>query len=105
MDHGDDSCRILTQGLSGRGAEIAFLFLPESCGFGYASEAGCCLLRHVTARHGVRRFSACVTPTNKRSLALCCGLGFEVAEADAGSDLASYDDSDVVLRRLEGRTM
>ena len=80
----------------GRDAEIAFVFIPESWGYGYATEATVALIGQLSGA-GVARVWACVTPTNKPSLALCKRLDFSKCEARPDLDLATYDDGDTVL--------
>lgn len=78
-------------------AEIAFVFVPSSWGHGYAREAAEAMLEHFK-QSGVKRFWACVTPDNTRSLGLCRRLGFAPAEVPIDLELWTYDGGDVVLK-------
>ncbi len=80
----------------GKNAEIAFIFVPNSWGQGYASEATMGLITKLEDL-GVERIWACVGPTNTLSLALCSRLNFEQVELPNDFILATYDDGDVVF--------
>lgn len=79
-----------------RDAEIAFVFVPNAWGKGYASEAVKAIINHFELA-GVQRFWACVTRGNAPSLRLCERLGFALAEVPQDLELWTYDDGDIVL--------
>jgi len=78
-------------------AELAFLFVPDSWGKGLATEAVRLLIRAAGQVGGVRRVWVCVTPDNRRALALCARIGFAPAPPGDWPDLASHAAGDVVL--------
>ena len=77
-------------------AEIAFVFVPDAWGKGYAREAAKAIIDRF-GQAGVQRFWACVTRGNTPSLRLCERLGFELAEVPQNLELWTYDDGDIVL--------
>lgn len=89
--------------LRDRNAELAFLFVPEVWGHGYAREAVQRLMDHLVAEARVATYWVSITPTNARSIALCRRLGFEPALQESWPELATYDDGDVVMRRAVER--
>lgn len=82
--------------LKGAEAEIAYLFIPQSWGKGYASEA-CNWLVDYLEHCGINTVWACITPTNNRSIALCTRLGFAPTDTYQRERLASYDAGDLVF--------
>ncbi|MBA1375915.1 GNAT family N-acetyltransferase [Sphingomonas ursincola] len=77
-------------------AEIAFVFIPQSWGQGFATEATSALMVDLQGA-GVERFWACVTPSNEPSLALCSRLNFARSELPTAFALATYDVGDIVF--------
>jgi RimJ/RimL family protein N-acetyltransferase len=80
----------------GTDAEIAFLFVPQSWGKGFATEATKALMALLEAE-GVQRVWACVTPSNIASLKLCQRMLFQQSATPADFTLATYECGDVVL--------
>lgn len=80
----------------GKDAEIAFVFVPNAWGKGYAREAAKAIIDRF-GQAGVQRFWACVTRGNTPSLALCERLGFALAEVPQDLELWTYDDGDILL--------
>lgn len=60
-------------------ARVAYVFGRPFWGRGYASRATACMLEHLAAAHGARRFLATVEHDNAPSVALLRRLGFEPA--------------------------
>jgi RimJ/RimL family protein N-acetyltransferase len=79
-------------------AEIAYVFGPRWSGHGYATEAVRWLIDDLH-RQGIDELWAAVHPDNDRSLRLLGRVGFVVV-AEPERSLGSFDDGDVVLRRL-----
>jgi len=84
--------------IHGADAEVAFLFIPEVWGEGFAREATEWLHHRCVQKHGVATFWATVLPTNEPSLALCRRLGYRPVSEKEWPSLRSYDIGDVVLR-------
>jgi RimJ/RimL family protein N-acetyltransferase len=82
--------------IHGVDAEVAFLFVPQIWGKGFATEAIKSLIAHLGAE-GIQRVWACVTPSNTASLKLCQKMLFQQCAIPSGFNLATYDDGDVVL--------
>ena len=80
--------------------EVAYVFDPRHWGHGYATEGVEWLIGHL-ADAGVDELWACVAPTNERSWKLAERCGFERV-TEWARPIASYEDGDVVLRRLSG---
>lgn len=79
--------------------EIAYVFGPAHWGHGFATEATAWLVGHLEGELGVPELWACIAPTNGPSLRLAERLGFERVDAPRPG-LGSWDEGDVVLRRL-----
>ena len=82
-------------------AEVAYLFDPAVGGQGYATEAVQWLLGHLALEHGVTEVWATTDPANDASVRLLLRTGFVQAD-QVHPDVGSYDEGDLVFRRLLG---
>ena len=82
--------------IHGKDAELAFVFVPQSWGQGFASKAVAGLIAHLRIE-GIEKFWACVAPTNVASLALYNRMKFEPVPPPVDLVLATFDDGDAVL--------
>jgi [ribosomal protein S5]-alanine N-acetyltransferase len=87
----------LEASVRGINAEIAYLFVPDAWGHGFASEAVNWLQVHLGYCFDIRRFWVCISPSNGPSIRLAKGLGYEIVPEETWPELGSYETGDTVL--------